>query len=203
LRRAQSSGHVAPIEWQSDELERDRLLAIADFRKERLHEPLEQYLLEFDRVRSDFENLLHISGDLSDLDSKAIDILTDPQHRESFRYLAGPPLSSDDLQTVVDGSLSVAALRKDPELADRFVRTIRAVMDQRRFPWIAEGREATAIERHASILATVALIAAQRVQTARRSTGKSRQEQSVRDALSEAGLTPQSAPTRAIRTAAD
>jgi len=41
----------------------------------------------------------------------------------------------------------------------RIVQVILAGLDRRRFPWVAEGREASDVERNAAIMASAALIA--------------------------------------------
>jgi len=108
---------------------------------------------------------------------------------EGFRYLAGPPISLDDLKTLVDTeSLAPAYLEQHPHLVERLVQTIRAGLDRRRFPWVSEQREPTSAERDAAIIASAALIATQRVATIRRTQGKKAQEELVRLALLDYGL---------------
>jgi hypothetical protein len=84
-----------------DQLERDCLTAIAAFRRERLEEPLEQYLEAFDRYRRVVEDLLTATGDLARLDDTALAVLIDRRLAEAFRYLTGPIVSTDDLETIV------------------------------------------------------------------------------------------------------
>ena len=57
-----------------------------------------------------------------------------------------------------------------------------------RFPWVSENREPTEIERHAAVIATTAMIATQRAQTARRNAAKVLQEEKVKNALREIGF---------------
>jgi hypothetical protein len=169
------------------------------FRHERMAEPLEEYLDAFEQVQGAMETLLEGTVDLSQLDEQALDIVKDPSLLDAFRYLAGPPISLDDLKTLVSArSLSPATLASDPDLVRRLVDTIRAGLDRRRFPWVAEGRDPTEAERDAAVLASAALIATQRVATSRRDVSKRAQEERVRQALIESGLLE--VRTRLVRT---
>ncbi len=187
--------------WSPEQLEADRLESIALFRRERLEEPLEEYLEQFDQVQRALEELVESTVDLSQLEDHALQILTDPALLEGFRYLAGPPISVDDLKTLADtNSISSRALEGDPELVQRLVQTIRDGLDRRRFPWVAEGREPTQAEREAAVLASTALIATQRVATSRRTQGKKAQEERVRQALLDHGFGEVDVPGRTIPT---
>lgn len=192
---------LPPPAWSSDEFESDRLEAIDLFREERLHEPLEEYLDVFDKYRGTIEDLLEATVDLSNLSGATIDVLTDPALLEALRYLAGPPVSEDDLKTIADAVLTPARLRNDPDMAKRILDAVRITLDRRRFPWVVEGREPTEAEREAAALASAALMATQRLSTTRRSEGKNVQEKAVANALREAGFAE--VPTRPIETLGD
>src|SRR5262249_48508397 len=127
--------------------------------------------------------------DLTRLSDNAVAMLSDKRFLEAVRYLSGPPISIDDLKVLADAS-SVApkTLRADPGLARRLVETILTGLDRRRFPWVAEHREATDQERAAAVVASAAMVAAKRVETERRNEGKTAQEQRVRGALLEHGF---------------
>ncbi len=182
-------GFLPTTVWSHDQLEADRLHAVEWFRRERLEEPLEEYLETFDEVQGTMEHLLESTVDLSLLEDQALEILQDRALREGFRYLAGPPISLDDLKTLVNSnSLSSRTLRLNPDLVRRLVDTIRAGLDRRRFPWVSEGREPTPDEREAAVVASAALIATQRVATSRRNLGKQAQEEHVREVLIASGL---------------
>jgi hypothetical protein len=152
-------------------------------------EPLEAYLGYFDQVRAAVENLLEMTVDLSTITDSAIEVLTDPDLLEAVRYLAGPPISADDLKVVADARLSPSALRSDPDMARRVIDTILLGLDRNRFPWVAEDREPTEGERGAAAMASAALIASRRVMTARANESKSEQEQLVKDRLLHEGFT--------------
>jgi hypothetical protein len=70
----------------------------------------------------------------------------------------------------------------------QLIEIVRLVMDRRRFAWVLEDREPTESERGAAVMASAALMAASRVQTNRRSSGKKQQEELVKQALNELQL---------------
>jgi XamI restriction endonuclease len=189
---------ILPPSWSDDELELDRRTSITQFREERLQEPLEQYLETFDTYRGVVEELLEATVDLTTLSAANVTALTDPALLEALRYLAGPPISEDDLKVLADASLAPSRLRTNPDMAQRVVETILIALDRRRFPWISEGREPEEAEREAAALASAALMATQRLSTSRRSVSKDAQEKAVADALKDAGFKEVS--TRAILT---
>lgn len=192
---------IDPPIWSDDQLEADRLRAIAAFSKERLEEPLEDYLEAFDEYQGHVEEILEATVDLTDLEEAALDVLGDPRLLEAFRYLAGPPISQDDLKVLADAkSLARGTLENAPELVQRLIGVVRQVLDRRRFAWVVEGREPTEAERNAAVLASAALMAASRAQTLRRNLGKDRQELMVKEALTDLGFAEVS--TRKIQTIA-
>lgn len=181
---------IEPPVWTAEQLEIDRLKASAAFTKERLEEPLEDYLEAFDQYQGYVEELLETTIDLTDLETPALDVLSEPHLQEAFRYLAAPPISSDDYKVLADAkSLSKGHLQRSPDDVKRLVAVVRQVLDRRRFAWVVEGREPTEAERNAAVMASAALIAASRTQTGRRTKGKEQQEAAVKIALKEQGFT--------------
>jgi XamI-like restriction endonuclease len=178
----------SPPVWSPEELESDRRAAIEAFRVERLEEPLERYLEAFDDYQGVIEELLETTADLRQLDQTALDLLSERRFAVAFRYLAGPIISADDLQTLAEAVLSPARLRQDPAMVARIVEVIRTALDRRRFAWVAERREPDEEERSAAVLATAALMANTRAGTQRRSQGKSSQELAVQQKLVDSGL---------------
>jgi hypothetical protein len=178
--------------------------SIQGFRDERLLEPAEDYGDIFDSVRGWFENLIETTVDLTQLQEQALPVLTDPNLLTAFRYLAGPPISTDDLKTLVDtDSLAPSRLKADPALVSRVVETVILGLDHRRFPWLLEGREAEPAEREAAILASTAMAAMRGLETKRRSTGKASQEELVRQELLRVGMAEVSVPNRSAPTVAE
>ena len=178
-----------PPRWTSEDLTKNSDHATEIFRKERLEEPLEDYLEAFDQYLGNIEDLFETTIDLTELDESAIQFLTDPELFAVFRYLAGPPISDDDLKTVAEArSLNASQLRHDPDTVRRIIQVVRMGMDRRRFPWVRERREPTEAEKKAAIVASAAVMATQRVGTDRRSKGRQAQEAMVSGVLMGAGL---------------
>lgn len=171
----------------------------------RIEEPLEIYGEAFDARQREFENLLEQTRDLTDLGQNAIDILTTPRLRDALRYIAGPPVSEDDLKTLAEAqTFTKARLRADPALVKRFIDTILSVVDVRRFPWLSRDgrhREPTEVERDSAILASAAVIATRDAETLRRSQSKDQQELLVEDLLLAQSF--QKVGTRIVHTLGD
>ena len=179
----------SPPVWSDEELEEARQEAIQIFRRERLEEPLEDYLKLFDRYRRATARLMDETANLLSLASDAAAVLQDEDLRFVARYLAGPPLSEDDLKALADvTSLSASQMRKNPDARVRIISTILTGLDPRRFPWVKHEKAPTPDERESAATATAALIAAQRVATKRRNEGKQIQEEKVRKALEAIGF---------------
>jgi hypothetical protein len=180
---------VAPPVWTDGDLLEQSAAAIQLFRDLRMREPLEAYLDQFDARRAAVENLIETTADLTQLSERATAVLADEDMQEAVRYLAGPPISSDDLKVVAEvASLAPGRIGANAEDARRAVETVLLGLDRRRFPWIGEGRAATDAEREAAIAATAGLIAARRVMTARQNEGKEAQELAVATRLNAAGF---------------
>jgi hypothetical protein len=168
-----------------------------------MREPLEAYLDEFEEARDSFDEVMEATVDLTLVSEKAVELLTNPKWLQALRYLAGPPISLDDLKVLAGVSMSPANVRGNPELAQRIVETVLLGLDRRRFPWLTPGeiREATEEERASAVLASAALIASQRVATSRRNEGKTAQEERVKETLRQASF--KEVPTRLIRNLND
>lgn len=165
--------------------------ATEQFRAQRLEEPLELYSEKFEHYRLPVKTIIAALPRLSQgkVDLALIEqILGDPDLLVVFRYLAAPRISEDDLKTVAGTRLTATAIKADGQAASRIRDTILKTIDPYRFPWLSEGRSPTSEEMKAAILATTALIAAQRVETHRRGDAKSRQEKSVYAVLADMGF---------------
>jgi hypothetical protein len=193
---------VAPPIWSDEQLEADRQVAIAAFRRERLEEPLEQYLENFNDYKADVDELLEVTVDLTQMSPPDPSVLESKRLMLALRYLAGPPISEDDLKVLAEeASLAPSKLKGDPETAQRVVDTILIAIDRGRFPWVVEEREPEPAEREAATLASAALMATRRSETLRRKEGKTLQEDAVADALVEIEF--QEVPTRTVETISD
>lgn len=179
---------IAPPRHDAAALDEDRAASILNFRRERLEEPVEQYHEAMEAYRAVVGDLLEETVDLSALDARAAALMAKEGYFEALRYLAGPPISTDDLKTLADvSSLVPARLAANPAAVAAIVQVIRDGMDRQRFAWVSDGREPDEAERQAAVIATAALIATQRVQTARRHDAKEQQELAVAAALAGVG----------------
>jgi hypothetical protein len=169
--------------WSDDQFRAGLEKAKVQFRDERIREPLEAYTRAFDVYQTTVSNLLDATDGLTQLSSKALVVLTSTELFEAFRYLAGPPISKDDLSVLADAQLSPTRLRENPAMLHRVLQIVLATLDPRRFPWVKEGREPTESETFAATISSAALLAVSRVGTSRRSEAKERQEQAVCEAL--------------------
>jgi hypothetical protein len=188
---------VQPPVWTDAQLDRERLRAIEVFRSRRIEEPLEEYLQAFDQYRGQLEQLLEATADLRDLAGQRRQVITRPESLNALRYLSGPPISEDDLETVAEAVLSPLRLLNDEDMVQRVIQVVLNGLDRRRFPWVLEARAPTPAERAAAVMATAALMATRRSETSRRSSEKKRQEEGVQAILQAAGLVK--VKTRAIR----
>lgn len=192
--------HPAP-RWLEDVLADDAAESIQRFREARMQEPLEAYLDYFDEYRQQVETLIEGTVDLTELHVQAVDLLTQPEQLTTIRYLASPAISEDDLKVLAEAVLSTKRLRAEPEMAMRIIDTVLLGLDRERFPWVSEDRDPTEPERAAAVVSTAALIATQKVQTDRRTTAKTNQEQGVADALLANGFTE--VPRRTVSNVGD
>lgn len=180
-----------PRRWNEAQLKKQAKLSEDLFRTGRL-EASEAWAINYKAAREKFERLLEILQDL------------DPEHihdtnlakvyseklGEALRYLAGPPISDDDLQTIADvASLAPTALSKDLEALRKVYGVIKRVIDPYRFPWFGSGKPPSRPQREMAILASAVLLAAQRVATQRRNDGKAQQETRVQEYLTSIGMT--------------
>ncbi|MGE3709739.1 MAG: XamI family restriction endonuclease [Hyphomicrobiaceae bacterium] len=125
-----------------------------------------------------------------------------PEVFTAFRYLTAPPISDDDLMSLADvASLAPTTLVRNPASLTAVAAVIGRLIDTCRFPWVAEKRTPTSSEFEASIVASSALIASQRIQTDRRNKAQSEQEAAVRAVL--AGLQFRQVDSRKMRLITD
>lgn len=183
---------LASPRWSQQQIRDDSAAAEEVFRRQRFAEPLEAWLREVDKRAAEFERLFdaHDIADPRSLEPADIPAIIEDGLLDALRYLPGPPVSADDLKTLSEvDSLAASRLRANPAAAQAVLEVIRATVDPRRFPWLAENRKPTAAERRVAIFASALLHAAQRIQTTRRNDAKTEQENAVRAELKGRGLT--------------
>lgn len=194
---------ILPPVWEQAQLVEEARIAITKFRNERLVEPLENWKRTVDHYQAMFSQLFRVYGleNPANLSPAQVAEMFKTGLGDALRYMAGPPISEDDLRVLADCSLAPGRLGKNPQEAVRVLEIIVKTLDPRRFPWLAENRVATVEERDRAVLASAVLITAQRVSTARRSGGKNAQEASVQVALRTIGF--RKVKPRTIRTLTD
>ena len=178
-----------PPVWTAEQLEDGRQKSLAIFKDQRLQEDPGEYVAVFDEFRGAVEDLLETTVDLSVLKTEAVTVTTNAPLLEALRYIAGPPVSADDLKVLADvDSLTASRLKKDPAMAQRIVETVLMALDRRRFPWVGDDRDPTDVERQAATLGSAALMATRFIETIRRNMAKLEQEDAVKNRLRDDGF---------------
>lgn len=179
-----------PQAWPSDRLESDRTKAIEIFVARRMKQGDTEYLLRFAESEAMAEELLSLSGDLLKLTESEAILKRTNLLKDVGRFVVGPPVSADDFKTVIQTLLDVPSVRwSDRKTAEQARDLIAKLVDKKRFPWVGDGRKATASERRAAIVATASLRAVERVRTGQRTAEQERQEGLVATKLKGIGLT--------------
>lgn len=158
--------------WKPAEIRKDAIRAKELFRKRRVGEPRERYLQAFQVIERANRTLTPQLTELfrDPLNVKLlVSIVKDRELLSAFRYLAAPPVSEDDLETLSGARLSWKQLQAEPEKALAVRDVISSILDVKRFGWLREHRKPTRSEMAAAVLASSVVASAQRVQTERRS----------------------------------
>lgn len=158
--------------WTTAEIRKDVARARSLFRERRVGEPREKYLEAFQVIeranRTLTPQLTRIFSDPLDTDL-LVSIVKDRELLSAFRYLAAPPVSEDDLETLSGARLAWTQIKASGAKAKAVRDVIAAILDTKRFAWLRERRNPTKHEIEAAILASSVVASAQRVQTERRS----------------------------------
>jgi hypothetical protein len=177
-----ASGRLEPRRWTDEELEADRLAALAAFVEERGRSGSQSYRAAFARNEPVVRRLFEASRDLRDL--TGVTLQGDPELIAAARYLAGPPISEDDLATLIGGKFT----HRSPDTIEAAATVVRSALDPIRYPWLSEGREPVPAERETAISWTAGLWAAEQLRTLRRTEASQRQEAAVVGILQQAGF---------------
>jgi hypothetical protein len=175
---------LAPPLWTKQQLKDGIAAGALAFRKERVEEPVDQYLGFYNQARAAVENLLELTVDLSQFRDLAPEVWSGALVGAA-RYLASPPLSVDDLVNISGTTISPKNIAADANLAFDLADTVLLFLDRERFPWISETREPTEAERHTAIVSTSAMMAMRLMETFRRTQGKNSQEDKIKQFLVE------------------
>lgn len=189
-----------PPRWTTAELTEAAATSSNQFRAERLASS-DAWEQQYTQARAKFEKLFEVLGNLAPggVNDTQLAAAYTKGLGEAFRYLAGPPISDDDLQVLADvESITPSVLSKNNDSLRKVCQVISTVIDPHRFPWIANGAAPTEQQREAALLASSVLLASQRIATERRNDGKTTQESKVKDYLTSLGFTD--VPTVAITT---
>lgn len=163
--------------------------------------PVSSYVESFDRQRALLKDIFDATADLTEIAERAGSVMTSVDRITALRYLAGPIISKDDLETLSDTTTAPSVLAKEPEKARAVIETILLGLDHRRFPWLEDGRRPSEVEREVALVATASLLALQRVRTGRMIDSAMEQQDAVVAALVNASFTE--VARRAVRTPSD
>ncbi|RDI20715.1 XamI restriction endonuclease [Pseudacidovorax intermedius] len=189
-----------PPRWTTAELAADAEAAAAQFRVERLAVS-DSWDVHYKAARRKFEQLFEKLSDLNpgEINEGSLSEAYGLGLGEALRYLAGPPISDDDLRVIADvDSIAPGVLSRDPVALQKVFGVIERVIDPHRFPWMQDGGAPSEQQREAALLASSVLLAAQRIATERRNDGKESQETRVKDYLRSLGF--EEVPPGAIKT---
>lgn len=157
--------------WNEEQLKGDAKTGRGLFRDRRLAESRE----ELDKVRAEIETACkavvpHLHRVLGpEPDQKLLfQFFSSKRSRLALRCVGTPLISDDDLDTLVDGSVSATAIKKDEKFARSVASILTGMMDYHRFPWIMAGREPTEFEVESAIMATTTLATASAILAERR-----------------------------------
>jgi hypothetical protein len=174
-----------PQVFTISELDAQAGIALGQFVQTRLAEGTGPYRRWFARNRPLVARLFAATNNLRGMDAEAL--CAAPALIEAARYLAGPPLSEDDLDTLSRSSVSKRT-QLDAEAAARAVQTLKAFLDPLRCPWLASGVGPSAADVRKAIDWTASLWAVEKCRTSRRRQSSAAQEREVADLLLGAGI---------------
>jgi|GEM_PF-372918 len=199
------ASRALPVVETAEQIQDDCRQARAEFRSRRLLDPLKDYntvypaaVMAATQVVDSLDRLL-VTPDRPAADRELLaSIVGDKLQFQALRALAAPPISEDDLDTLLDASVNKTAVRKQQALADEIGRLLQAALDPHRFPWVTDGRVPADAERHTAIMATAVLISMNTVYTRRRSDERDQLEGRLEQLLIDKGYTRQPPPRGGI-----
>lgn len=171
-----------PRLWSDAELEEDRNLATQRFIVERREEGPSEFYRTTESVEPLVLTALKETANLTDISGASL--LRDPQLWQTLRYFCAPPISEEDLWTLVGSKFKTIRSAH----ADQTAEALASVVDSRRFPWVQQTRQPTPEELSAAVMATTILMSHEKLKTARRGTASKKQEEHVSEQLQDAGL---------------
>lgn len=176
-------GFTVPPSYTVAELRSARDKAEALFKEQRRDEGPRSFEALCVEIEGIVRHALAVTGNL--LEPNGDVFRAHPTLFQVLRNFCGPPISEEDLWTLVGGP---KFKRVPPAYADETADVIALVIDTVRFPWIKENRNPRPAELEAAILATTTLLAARVMATNRRGSASVRQETAVANVLEECGF---------------
>ncbi len=186
---------VNPTRWSETELQKDRDLAEARFVLERQGEGPTAFYAAWDVVRPQIERAMALTDNLRDISAQAL--LKERGLWQTLRYFCAPPVSEEDLWTLVGKKFKNVPV----DYAERASEAFESVLDSRRLPWINESCSPTEEESENAIFSTTLLLAHETFKTNKRGSSSKAQEAEVSRALEQAGITFE--PSRSAITSLD
>jgi hypothetical protein len=171
-----------PPRWSAEKLSADRDKAEAEFILSRTGEGSTAYYAAMDRAEPIVSEAIRITRNLREIPPD--DLVTNRGLWQTLRYVCAPPISEEDLWTLVGKKFK----NVPASYAEKTVAAFNAVLDERRFPWVSEKREPTSEELSLAEFSTTVLVAHESFKTSRRGVSSKAQEAQVSAALLEAGL---------------
>jgi hypothetical protein len=183
---------VAPPRWTEGEFAAERAISREAFRVERLSAPLEEWVRVVEQKVREFGALFESHGFANFGSAKPAELaaIYADHLGDAIRYVAGPPISSDDLKLLAEvESLAPTRLQAQGGAeAAKVLEVLQLGLDPTRFPWIPEHRQPTPEEEQRAIFASASLRAYQEALSSRRNDAKKAQEDAVKEHLRSIGL---------------
>ena len=170
-------------EWSEDELREASAAAVEHFIESRLSEPTRKYEELLAQSVGKVTELFDLSGDLRSLNGRLF--AENPSLVDAVRFIAGPPISQDDLKTLTGVKPPRTSLAEED--GDKIARVVLRALDQMRFPWVRGDRCARRAERQTAIKWTAGVWAVELIRTWRRSDASKTQETAIAELLKSAG----------------
>jgi len=174
-----------PPHWSPDQFDVDRTKSLGAFVASWGAEGTNRYQGIVAEYASQLDRLFIASHDLVELSGATF--TDDASLVQPARFLTAPPVSADDLTTLIGGNISGKAPDKDR--ATQAAKIIRSAWDPLRFPWIEATRSPTKAERRTAILWTASIWAIEAMRTLKRNESSRQQEDLVSRTLEGAGYT--------------
>jgi hypothetical protein len=167
---------TSPRTWTGEELHLAARTALARFVAKRLAEGSTPYQESFREAKSRVQALFRATDNLRELDGAVL--MKAPELLEAARFLGGPPLSQDDLDTLCGTRVSDRrSMAKQPAL--QAVKAVRAFLDPFRCPWLRSGSEPGRAAVKSAIDWTASLWAVEMCRTQRRGAESALQAKAV------------------------